>query len=303
MSVHIARPHRLGMLSMFVALLALSGVSACSSKAGQEPTAGSDTKVVASASFAPDTTMAKLQKAGKIRVGTKFDQPLFGLKNPVTGNPEGFDVEIAKLIAGAMGISAEKIEWVETVSANREPFIEQGRVDMVLATYTINDKRKQVVSFGGPYLIAGQSLMVKAGNPEKIEGLEQLPGKKVCSVEGSASSQNVRDRVPTVNLVLFDAYSKCADALKNGQVDAVTTDNTILAGLRSKDPDSFQLVGTTFTKEPYGVGVKKDDTAFVAFIDQTLKKAFDNGDWANAWDRTAGKVLGKAPAVPDLDSY
>jgi glutamate transport system substrate-binding protein len=289
-------------LGAALAVLAVTVVAACNSPAGDQAGDKSDVQVAASASFAPGTTMAKLQQAGKIRVGTKFDQPLFGLKNPVTGGPEGFDVEVAKLIAGAMGISADKIEWVETVSANREPFIEQGRVDMVLATYTINETRKKVISFGGPYYVAGQSLMVKAGNPAKIQGLEQLPGKKVCSVEGSASSTNVRNRVPSAQLVLFDAYSKCADALKNGQVDAVTTDDTILAGLKSKDSSSFDLVGQPFTKEPYGIGVRHDDTAFVTFIDATLTKSFADGEWAKAWDRTAGKVLGPAPAAPDLNS-
>ncbi|MGW5124892.1 glutamate ABC transporter substrate-binding protein [Streptomyces sp. NPDC004069] len=303
MSASIARFRGLRPFVVAAAVLGLAATSACSSQAGRQNATDSDVNVSASTDFAAGTTMAKLSKAGKIRVGTKFDQPLFGLKNPVSGAPEGFDVEVAKIIAGAMGIPANKIEWVEAVSANREPFIEQGRVDMVLATYTINDERKKVISFGGPYLVAGQSLMVRSGNPKKIQGLGDLAGKKVCSVEGSASSQNVRDRAPKANVVLFDAYSKCADALKNGQVDAVTTDDTILAGLKSKDPGSFDLIGKTFTEEPYGVGVKKSDDAFVKFIDETLQKAFDDGDWAKAWDRTAGKVLGKAPSAPDLNSY
>jgi glutamate transport system substrate-binding protein len=302
MSVRSRSPRVLRTLGTVLAVLVVTAGTACSSQAGDQTGGKSDVQVATSATFAAGTTMAKLKEAGKIRVGTKFDQPLFGLKNPVTGTPEGFDIEVAKLVAGAMGIPADKIEWVETVSANREPFIEQGRVDMVLATYTINEARKKVISFGGPYLVAGQGLMVKAGNPAKIDGLETLTGKKVCSVEGSASSQNVRDRNPKATLVLFDAYSKCADALKNGQVDAVTTDDTILAGLKSKDTTAFDLVGKTFTKEPYGIGVKKDDTAFVTFIDDTLTKSFANGEWAKAWDRTAGKVLGPAPAVPDLNS-
>ena len=109
--------------------------------------------------------MAKLKEAGKITVGTKFDQPLFGLKNP-DGKPEGFDVEIAKLIAGEMGIADDKIDFIEAVSANREPFIQQGKVDIVVATYTINDTRKQVVDFAGPYYVAGQDIMVAKGNPE-----------------------------------------------------------------------------------------------------------------------------------------
>src|SRR6266545_8032148 len=125
---------------------------------------GDDGGGTGGASFAAGSTMARLQSAGKVTVGTKFDQPLFGLKN-LEGKPEGFDVEIAKIIAGELGISPDSIQCVETVSANREPFIQQGKVDFVVATYTINDKRKQVVDFAGPYYVAGQDIMVKKGNP------------------------------------------------------------------------------------------------------------------------------------------
>ena len=140
--------------------------------------------------FEAGTTMAKLADAGTITIGTKFDQPLFGLKGP-SGDPVGFDVEIGKLIASALGISADKIEWVETVSKNREPFIENGTVDIVVATYTINDARKEVVSFAGPYYNAGQDILVLAGNPEGITGPEDLAGKNVCSVAGSTSEKNI----------------------------------------------------------------------------------------------------------------
>ncbi|BCF86301.1 glutamate-binding protein (plasmid) [Rhodococcus qingshengii] len=289
----------------FAAVAAVSAValSAACSSGVSTPQSSSDPTVATGIEFPAGSTMARIQDAGTIRIGTKFDQPLFGLKNPITGNPEGFDAEMGKLIAAKLGIPANKIEWVETVSANREPFLEQGRVDAVIATYTINDKRKQVIDFGGPYYIAGQSLMVQAGNPEAITGPDDLSGKNVCSVEGSASSTNIRDLVPTTNVVLFDSYSKCSDALKNGQVQAVTTDNTILAGLRSLDPDSFELVDTTFTQEPYGIGIAKGREDLVAFIDDSLQQAFDNGEWSTAWDDTAGKILGDAPAPPRLDSY
>ena len=150
---------------------------------------------------------------------------------PRRQEPEGFDVEIAKIIAAKLGIAAEDIEWIETVSANREPFIQNGQVDIVVATYTINDARKQLVDFAGPYYEAGQDIMVAEGNPEGIAGPDDLAGKNVCSVEGSTPAQNIRDNYPEATLTLFDVYSKCADALADGQVDAVTTDNVILTGL------------------------------------------------------------------------
>src|SRR5215212_3775551 len=232
-----------------VALALTLALAACG---GGDDDGGGGGAVNQGASFPEGTTMARLKSAGKVTVGTKFDQPLFGLKN-LQGKPEGFDVEVAKLIAGEMGISADNITWVETVSANREPFIQQGKVDYVVATYTINDKRKQVVDFAGPYYEAGQDIMVAKGNPEQIKGPEDLAGKNVCSVEGSTPAQNIRDNYPQAQLTLFDVYSKCADALSAGQVDAVTTDNVILTGLVAASDGKFELVDKPFTEEPYGI--------------------------------------------------
>jgi glutamate transport system substrate-binding protein len=263
---------------------------------------GGGGQVNSGASFPEGTTMAKLKAAGKVTVGTKFDQPLFGLKN-LEGKPEGFDVEIAKIIAGEMGISADKINWVETVSANREPFIEQGKVDFVVATYTINDKRKQVIDFAGPYYEAGQDIMVAKGNPDGITGPDSLAGKKVCSVSGSTPAENIRENYKQAQLVEFDVYSKCAEALKAKQVQAVTTDNVILLGLISQDKEAFELVGKPFTKEPYGIGLKKGDDKFRAFINDTLDKAEKDGRWKTAWDSTAGKVATETPTPPAIDRY
>jgi glutamate transport system substrate-binding protein len=245
--------------------------------------------------------MARLHDAGKITVGTKFDQPLFGLRN-LQGKPEGFDVEIAKIITNALGIPASGVTFVETVSANREPFIEQGKVDMVVATYTINDKRKKVVDFAGPYYVAGQHLMVRAGETA-ITGKDTLAGKKVCSVTGSTPAENIRKVAPAAEVVLFDVYSKCAEALKNKQVDAVTTDNGILLGLMDRDPGTFKLVGEPFTKEPYGIGLKKGDQAFRDFINKTLEAAYSDGRWAKAYTSTLGKVQPAVPTPPPVDRY
>jgi glutamate transport system substrate-binding protein len=282
-----------GLAATVVALLLLATACGGDDGGGQ---AGGGTN------FPEGSTMAKLQQAGKVRVGTKFDQPLFGQKN-LEGNLEGFDVEIAKLIAGEMGIAADKIEWVESVSANREPFIQQGKVDFVVATYTINDKRKQVVDFAGPYYVAGQDIMVKKGNPLGIKRPDDLAGKKVCSVTGSTPVENIRTNYPQAKLTEFDVYSKCAEALKNDQVEAVTTDNVILLGLINQDPESFELVGKKFTQEPYGIGVKKGDTQFRNFINDVLERTYQDGRWQKAWEATAGKVATEQGTPPPVDRY
>jgi glutamate transport system substrate-binding protein len=258
------------------------------------------TEVESNADFEAGTTMAKLADKGSITIGTKFDQPLFGLRGP-SGEPEGFDVEIGKIIAAKLGIEPDKIKWVETVSANREPFIQDGKVDIVVATYTINDERKQVVDFAGPYFIAGQTILVKEGNND-INGPDDLAGKTVCSVEGSTPAANIEENYPDVKLELTDAYSNCLEPLRNDQVDAITTDNVILAGFVDQNEGEFKLAGEPFTEEPYGIGLKKGDDAFRTFINDTLEESYEDGSWAEAWESTAGAVL-ETPEPPAVDRY
>ena len=285
-------------LSGTVGAAAALGLAACGGGGDEEP----EVAEVDTADFPEGSTMAKLADAGKITIGTKFDQPMFGQAGP-DGKPVGFDVEIGKILAGALGIDADGIEWTETVSANREPFIENGQVDIVVATYTINDTRKEVVDFAGPYYVAGQALMVLVDN-EDITGEDSLAGKKVASVEGSTPAQYILDNHPDAELVNFDTYSNCVTALINGQVDVVTTDNVILAGFVESDPDNLKLVndGETFTDEPYGVGLAKGDDDFRAFLNDTLEAAYEDGSWAKAWEDTAGVVL-PTPDPPAVDRY
>jgi len=262
--------------------------------AGTDEPAADPTPV---ASFAAGSTMEKLSKAGKITIGTKFDQPLFGLKGP--DGPVGFDVEIGKLIAASLGIKDSGITWVETVSANREPFIQSGQVDLVIATYTINDARKKVVSFAGPYYEAGQSILVKADN-KSIKSEKDLVGKPVCSVTGSTPAAKLAEI--GAEPLLTDTYSNCLEPLRSGTVVAVSTDNVILAGLAAQNEGEFKVVGKPFTKEPYGIGLKLDDTEFRTFINETLTKSYKDGAYKKAWEDTAGQVLPyvKPPAV---DNY
>ncbi|TFD45040.1 glutamate ABC transporter substrate-binding protein [Cryobacterium frigoriphilum] len=247
--------------------------------------------------FAAGTTMADLAEAGEITIGTKFDQPLFGLKG--TGDPVGFDVEIGKLIAAKLGIPASGITWTETVSANREPFIQNGQVDLVVATYTINDTRKEVVSFAGPYYSAGQDLLVLAGNTD-ITGPEDLTDQPVCTVSGSTSEKNIA--AYTTDIRATDTYSNCLGPLRSGEVVAVTTDNVILAGIADQNEGEFEVVNNPFTEEPYGIGLALEDTEFRDFINDVLEESYEDGTWVDAWESTAGKVL-DTPEPPAVDRY
>ena len=299
------RKTRWGWLAMLLSLLLVFG-AACGDDDDEEETETggetTETTVAEREEFPAGSTMATLKEKGKIVVGTKFDQPLFGLKNPTTGEIEGFDVEIAKLIAERIDPDLE-VEFIESVSKNREPFIQEGKVDMVVATYTINDTRKQVVDFAGPYYVAGQDIMVKSDNTT-IKGVEDLNGKKVCSVQGSTSIKNVQEKAPQADLsITFDTYSKCADALADGRVEAVTTDNIILLGLIKDRGDEYKLVGNTFTTEPYGIGVKKGDDDFRDFINDVLEEIYESGEWKAAFDKTVGAAGEEAPEPPDVDRY
>ncbi|MDR7082340.1 glutamate transport system substrate-binding protein [Arthrobacter ginsengisoli] len=279
------------------AALALS-LSACG---GSSSSTSTNPPVAEKPSFAADSTMAKLSSAGKIVIGTKFDQPLFGQKG-LDGKPIGFDVEIGKLIAAKLGIPADKIEWVETVSANREQFIKQGKVDLIVATYTINDKRKTEVDFAGPYYEAGQALMVNKDNTT-ITKPEDVRGKNVCSVTGSTPAATIVEKYGAV-LVPAATYSACLEPLRNKQVEAITTDNVILAGFVAKEPDAFKLASDeTFTKEPYGIGLKLGDTPFRMWINDQLEAADKDGSYAKAWESTAGTVIKTTPALPTIDRY
>ncbi|MEX1179036.1 MAG: glutamate ABC transporter substrate-binding protein [Nitriliruptor sp.] len=252
--------------------------------------------------FEEGSTMAELQEAGTLRVGVKYDQPLFGVQTP--GGVEGFDAEIAKLIAeGIWGEGGgDNVEFSEAVSAVREEVLENDSVDMVVATYTINDERKERVGFAGPYYEAGQDIMVAAGNPEDIGGVEDLDGQPVCSVEGSTSIDNLREMAPEAEVVALDTYSACAEELLQGRVTAVTTDNVILIGLIDESPDDFELVDNPFTEEPYGIGVQRDADDFRMWINDRLEEIYESGEWEEAWDATAGAVV-PAPEPPEVDRY
>jgi len=294
---------------VLVAVLALAACGSDDNGGAVSDDEKDTTTTTAKPEFAAGTTMAALQAKGKIKVGTKFDQPGFGLKNPTSGEVEGFDVEVAKLVAqaiygGDLDDADTHIEFVESVSKNREPFIQDGTVDIVVATYTINDTRKQVVDFAGPYFVAEQDIMVKADDTS-IKTVTDLNGKKVCTVKGSTSEKNLRAKAPTSDVVLFDTYSLCAEALGDGRVVAVTTDNTILQGLVKASNNAYKLVDAPFSEEPYGIGHKKGDDAFRDFLNDTLEKIYKNGEWEKAFDRTLGSAgLGlKAPDTPKVDRY
>ncbi|GAA3642419.1 glutamate ABC transporter substrate-binding protein [Microlunatus ginsengisoli] len=223
---------------------------------------------------------------GKVVIGIKYDQPGLGLKEG--DNYTGFDVEVAKYVAKDLGYT--DVEFKESPSAQRETLLQSGQVKMIFATYSITDDRKQKVSFGGPYFIAGQDLLVKADNTD-ITGPDSLNGKKLCSVTGSTSAKKVKDNFANqVQLQEYDTYSKCVEALNTGGIDAVTTDNVILAGFAAQPQyqGKLKVVGKPFSTEKYGVGIKKGDTELCTKINTAIEKMISDGSWEKALDSTVG---------------
>lgn len=250
-------------------------------------------------SFPADSYMAEIQRKGKIVIGVKNDVPQFGLLNPATRQVEGFEVDLGRVIAERLGVEPE---FVEAVSANRIPFLNEDKVDLIISTMTINEDRKREVDFSVVYYLAGQTMLVKAGSP--ITGVKALNDMRaaVCSASGSTSEQNIRVAAPAANLVLQPQYSQCFQLLQNDQVQAVTTDDVILLGFAKTDPDQFKLVGGTFSKEPYGVGIKKGRAGFKEFLDEVIRDVKQDGTWVELHDKWVKPITGTSQQPPPDDA-
>ena len=237
----------------------------------------------------------------KITIGTKFDQPGLSVKNP-DGSMAGFDVDVATYVAGKLGYSPEDIEWKESPSGQRETLIQNGQVDYIVGTYSITDARKKKVAFAGPYLDTGQSLLVRGDNTD-ITGPESLANaKRLCSVSGSTPAQRIKDKYPGVQLQQYDTYSACVEALRNGAIDAVSTDEVILAGFAAQSPGAFKIIGKPFSVEHYGIGVRRENLELRDQINGAIVQMQQDGSWKAAFDRNLGPAGITAPAPPPLDT-
>ncbi|TWG06101.1 amino acid ABC transporter substrate-binding protein (PAAT family) [Streptomyces brevispora] len=237
----------------------------------------------------------------KISIGIKIDQPGIGLKTP-DGKFTGFDVDVATYVAKELGYDAKDINFKETKSADRETSIERGDVKFIAASYSINDERLQKVDFAGPYLLAHQDILVRADD-NSIKAPEDLNNKKLCSVTGSTSAQNVHDKLaPKADLQEYGGYSECLTGLENEAVDALTTDDSILAGYASQDANKgkFKLAGFKMTNENYGIGLKKGDADLKKKINDALTKMVSDGSWEKAVKANFGPANYKNEPAPKI---
>lgn len=255
-----------------------------------------------------DTVVDKAKNDKKLVIGIKTDQPGLGLQT--SSGYSGFDVDVANYVAKKLG--ATTVEFKKTTSDVREQYIQQGDVDLVIATYSINDERKKKVSFAGPYLITGQDILVRADNTG-IASVDDLKDKKVCGASGSNSPARLAEKFGGTkdvandwgkkHLNLLNGYGACLPLLENGTVDAVSTDAPILAGFAKDSPGKFKLIGKPFSEEKYGIGLKLDDKASRDAIDDALEEMFKDGSWRQYIDKNFGEFGKVFTAPPAVERY
>lgn len=244
-------------------------------------------------------TAKAIADRGKVTIGVKGDQPNLGYKDPKTGEYQGFDIEIARMLAASLGVKPGDITFKQIDSKARETAIQRGDVDFYVGTYSIVPDRQKLIDFVGPYFIAGQDLLVRKDDTS-ITGPQSLAGKTVCSATGSTSIERIKTDYPKAKPVEFGKYSECVDQLLAKKVDAVTTDDAILLGYAAQDPDNLKVVGKPFSEERYGIGLKKGDTDLQNALAKALKEHEDNGDWKKAFEATLGKSGIKTPEIPAI---
>jgi glutamate transport system substrate-binding protein len=292
-----------------VAAIGLMSLAACSGEASQDAEEQESLEEsvgdysMEQATEIPDGLIKSIQDKGQLIVGTKFDQPLSGQQNTATGKIEGFDAEMGRLLAQRIFGTVDEegddanLVFVETTSQNRETYINDGTVDVVIATYSMYPERLSQFDFAGPYFETGQNVMVAADNTD-INSVADLAGKDVCIAEGSGSIDNLAAENPEAEISPLADYAACAEALENGQTDAVSTDETILYGFTVDKPDAFRVLDSSniFTEEPYGIGMKLGETDARMFINDMLEEAISNGDWEKAFNLTFGDAGMPMPA-------
>jgi glutamate transport system substrate-binding protein len=235
--------------------------------------------------FPADTTMGKIQEAGEIKLGVKYDVPPFGFNNPQSGEVEGFDVDLGRYIAERLGVEPV---FREATSDNRIPLLVDGTIDLILSTMTITEERDLEVDFSEPYYVANGDILIPEGSD--IEGLEDLNGQRVCTALGSTYQQTIKEEAPDADLRLIDRYSECLELIQTDAVDAISTDDVILTGMVIED-DTLEILGIEYTTEPYGVGIPEGDTEFKEFVDDSIAQFIDDGTWQEGYDEWVGQYI------------
>ena len=245
--------------------------------------------------FDAGTPLGDIQEKGEIAIGVKYDVPPFGFNNPSSGKVEGFDVDLGQAVADKLGV---KPKFIEAISDNRIPFLQDGTADLILSTMTINEERVGQIEFSDPYFIAKGRILTKKDNSE-ITGVDSLAGKNVCTALGSTYEATLKKRAPDAELKLVDSYSECLESLQNGSVDAISTDDVILTGMIIQD-DSLKLVGDELSQEPYGAGIKKGNADLKEFVDGVFSEFKEDGRYDKTYEKWVGQYTDTEAEAPTI---
>lgn len=272
---------KLLLLFLLAFSVALSGCGSDKTAGGTDSTSGGD-----NAPAEAIDTIAAIKERGKVIAGVKYDTRLFGLKDPVSGSIEGFDIDMAKALAKKILGDETKVELKEVTSKTRIPLLQNGQIDIIIATMTITEERRKEVDFSDVYFNAGQSLLVPKGS--SITSIDSLtPDTTVLAVKGSTSVTNIKEKAPDAKVLEFENYQEAFTALKSKKGDALTTDNSILLGMMQDDPN-FEMVGGNFTDEPYGMAIRKGDQKMVDTVNEMLKEMKDSGEYNTLYEQWLG---------------
>jgi polar amino acid transport system substrate-binding protein len=242
------------------------------------------------------STMAEIQDRGRLIVGGSADSFLLASRNPQTGVIEGFDVDMAKAVAEAIFGDPDAVQLKVITAADRIPVLESGEVDIVVRNMTMTCARWEQIGFSAEYYRSGQKILVRQGS--EITGLDTLAGQRVCAPNGTSSMDNLIRLAPDAEPVGASNHTGCLVLFQRGEVDAITGDDTVLAGLAAQDPYAVVLEGDAFTEEPYGIGVPADDTELAAFVNGVLEQMREDGRWQSAYDRWLAPTLGAGTGQP-----
>jgi polar amino acid transport system substrate-binding protein len=244
--------------------------------------------------------MKAIQDRGKLVAGVSQDILLFGYQNPINNQLEGFDIDMIKQVARAIFGDENHIEYRAITSAQRIPLVQDGTVDIVALTMTINCERWKQIDFSSVYYDAGQRVL--APKSSGAQSLQDLSGKKVCAAAGTTSIDNITKSPAHPTPVSVAEFTDCLVLLQQGQVDAISTDDTILLGLAAQDP-TLQVIGPKFTDEPYGLAINQSHPEFVRFVNAVLERMRQDGTWAGIHNKWLGRVSGGGAPSPPPAKY